>query len=487
MDKCVRMAVALAITSHIVTGRSYIPDVRHKEPHRGYDYPVPHHHPPGRWHHDQDWDQSGSSSGSYGRPASYQKDHKPHKHPHHDKDWSPHDSHSSSSDWDSGSWEYPDYPGHGSPEWNHHGWGHGHGHGNQHQQWPQNPQWPPHQQWPQQQPDMDWSNRPTRDQQHPTNTGAINPQTSPRATTDASQDLLAQTVCIRSCPVTSEYNPVCGSNNVTYSNPGRLECAKFCGVDVNLARNSALKYVIHSALLVLLSSVNILAAQSCHDTSPQCLKEVLQSELPIFAEANPKIGISSLDPFVIDKLVLTLPGNLKMEFHHGQSKGFRNCVIDSARLIEDRVDRLNNTIDLQFHCNLTIKGRYKTAGSLLMFALNGNGQALIRCQNIKIQFIAKLGSKVAEDGKKHLEITAFKASHTFEGQVQYRLSNLIDKNPMLSSVVLQFMNSNWKLVAEEFGKPIVDYGISNVLKNLKILLKSIPQEELVGHVEGFIV
>lgn len=36
--------------------------------------------------------------------------------------------------------------------------------------------------------------------------------------------------CIASCPVTSEYNPVCGSDNVTYSNPGRLICAQMCGV-----------------------------------------------------------------------------------------------------------------------------------------------------------------------------------------------------------------------------------------------------------------
>ncbi|KAJ2951039.1 hypothetical protein O0L34_g5415 [Tuta absoluta] len=230
MDKCVRIVVALAITGHIVTGRSYIPDVRHKEAHRGYDYPAPyHHHPPGRWHHDQDWAQSSSSSsGSYGRPSSYQKEHKPHKHQYDDKDWSHHSSgSSSSSEWDSGSWEYPDYPGHGSPDWSQHSWGHGHGHGK-----------PQHQQWPQHQPGMDLSNKPNRDHDRPSNTAGTNPQTSPRATSE-SEDLLAQTVCIRSCPVTSEYNPVCGSNNVTYSNPGRLECAKFCGVDVSLRRNSA--------------------------------------------------------------------------------------------------------------------------------------------------------------------------------------------------------------------------------------------------------
>lgn len=40
----------------------------------------------------------------------------------------------------------------------------------------------------------------------------------------------ATAACITTCSVTSEYNPVCGTDNVTYTNPGRFECARNCGL-----------------------------------------------------------------------------------------------------------------------------------------------------------------------------------------------------------------------------------------------------------------
>ncbi|KAH8380230.1 hypothetical protein KR009_009584 [Drosophila setifemur] len=35
--------------------------------------------------------------------------------------------------------------------------------------------------------------------------------------------------CLGKCPTTSEYNPVCGSDNINYQNNNKFECAVRCG------------------------------------------------------------------------------------------------------------------------------------------------------------------------------------------------------------------------------------------------------------------
>lgn len=49
--------------------------------------------------------------------------------------------------------------------------------------------------------------------------------TTPTPTTSSPRFL----ACVQSCPTTSEYNPICGSDNVNYYNEGKFNCALSCG------------------------------------------------------------------------------------------------------------------------------------------------------------------------------------------------------------------------------------------------------------------
>ncbi|KAJ8716548.1 hypothetical protein PYW07_003175 [Mythimna separata] len=73
-----------------------------------------------------------------------------------------------------------------------------------------------------------------------TRLGPCGPTTTTSTTTEAVPTTLSPTVlnCIRRCPVTSEYNPVCGTDDLTYNNEGHLHCAAFCGVEVSFKHKS---------------------------------------------------------------------------------------------------------------------------------------------------------------------------------------------------------------------------------------------------------
>ncbi|XP_038214152.1 circumsporozoite protein-like [Zerene cesonia] len=90
-------------------------------------------------------------------------------------------------------------------------------------------------------PNINQNNRPNANQNNRPNTRPTVPTTPPptqapnNGVTTESPEVQN---CIRSCPVTPEYNPVCGSNGQTYDNPGRLSCAQLCGISVTLLRSS---------------------------------------------------------------------------------------------------------------------------------------------------------------------------------------------------------------------------------------------------------
>lgn len=76
--------------------------------------------------------------------------------------------------------------------------------------------------------------------QRPTQQTPSTPATTPGAFPAQSPAFLA---CTRNCQTTSEYNPVCGTDQVGYPNVRRLDCANQCGrqLDPNWQSNGKVK------------------------------------------------------------------------------------------------------------------------------------------------------------------------------------------------------------------------------------------------------
>lgn len=73
----------------------------------------------------------------------------------------------------------------------------------------------------------------------------------------------------------------------------------------------------------------------CADTSSECLKRSLQEVYPEFINGIPELGLTSLDPFEVDSLVLKLPGELTLEFKDAYAKGLQKCNVDYVRYVRN--------------------------------------------------------------------------------------------------------------------------------------------------------
>ncbi|CAK1555375.1 unnamed protein product [Leptosia nina] len=212
----------------------------------------------------------------------------------------------------------------------------------------------------------------------------------------------------------------------------------------------------------------------CNQTTRECLVKSTQDAIPEFVKGLPHLGVPSLDPFVIEKLSIPLSG-LKVTFYQGKVTGFRKCIVD------DVISELEKRhFVLQFHCNLTIKGQYDAVGKILLFPINGEGDAKVKLTNLRMKVDINTKYTKDEQGRNHFGLKNYKYTFDYGDRVTFDLQNLFKESKELSATVLSFLNENWKTVAEEFGKPIVDYSVDLAIRTIEKFFVEVPYEELIN-------
>ncbi|XP_013190885.2 uncharacterized protein LOC106135195 [Amyelois transitella] len=234
------------------------------------------------------------------------------------------------------------------------------------------------------------------------------------------------------------------------------------------------KIIISLAMLQVLSScvnAKFFDNRPCEDKSANCLATHIQAAMPVFTKGSYEYGLDILDPYSMENFEVLLAGGPQIHIKRGHAKGLRKCVVDYARMVDD-------TLETQFHCNISFRGKYKSTGRLLMFSFDGDGDALVKCMNLKIHNIMTLGTREDANGRKFYVMKNSTTDHSYDGRVTYSLTNLLKGSPLAGKAVLQFMNENWRVVAEEFGDPFVQFGVSKFVTNVERLLNVVPKDQL---------
>lgn len=125
---------------------------------------------------------------------------------------------------------------------------------------------------------------------------------------------------------------------------------------------------------------------------------------------------------------------------------------------------------------LTINGKYKIDGRVLVLPIQGEGNAHLEFDNANL--VVKYKPKVIEkNGKQYIQTDKFNLEFD-ASKLHVNLENLFGGNKALGENMNQFLNTNWRDIFNEL-KPAITFSVEEILKAMinRIFLK-IPYSEI---------
>ncbi|CAG9137437.1 unnamed protein product [Plutella xylostella] len=214
--------------------------------------------------------------------------------------------------------------------------------------------------------------------------------------------------------------------------------------------------------------------QKCDITDAPCISKSVQTYLPFLAEGLPEYGTAPLDPMLVDEIKIELAG-LILNMRDLDIVGLKRSKIEKLD-----VDMKKQQIHLVYGSDIVMKGRYKAAGRLLILPISGDGNCNIKLKNLKTDLTMPFTIVKNKDGVEVIELSSYKFKFEVRDYAHFDLTNLFNGNKLLGETMLTFINTNWKTLMTEFGKPVLDSAIKNVYSAIKTYLKNQPLQDIVN-------
>ncbi|KAH8332741.1 hypothetical protein KR074_009972 [Drosophila pseudoananassae] len=201
----------------------------------------------------------------------------------------------------------------------------------------------------------------------------------------------------------------------------------------------------------------------CHRDSPnlnKCARESFEALRPQLMGGIPELYIPPMEPLIVPEVKMDQDSGaiyLHSTYRNVKVTGISKHTVNELRL---EPSKLKFIVSLTFP-KLHMESEYSIKGKIMMMPLLGDGHCSIDLRNITLQ-TELIGQEYKDNGVTYLKINEVKIQYQLS-DVQIHLDNLFNGDKALGERMNQFLNENWKALAEEV-RPLMTKALVDILR-----------------------
>ncbi|XP_076035021.1 protein takeout-like [Oratosquilla oratoria] len=198
-------------------------------------------------------------------------------------------------------------------------------------------------------------------------------------------------------------------------------------------------------------------------TLSQCLYNTLEEIRPVLAQGYPQWDIPKLEPAFLDKIVFSQtegPIDLRATFKNVKVQG-----LSKYNTTNIEADPNSSVLRTAFYFpELYVTGDYNLDGKILLLPVTGSGDFWARLTRVtsKGQSVMKIVTNA--NGEERFRVTNSHVDFSFQ-DVNIRLNNLFNGDPILGETVNHFLNTNSEEILSRV-RPEVSRQLNNLVETV---------------------
>ncbi|XP_016952629.1 protein takeout [Drosophila biarmipes] len=217
----------------------------------------------------------------------------------------------------------------------------------------------------------------------------------------------------------------------------------------------------------------------CHRDSPDlntCARESYEALRPRLMEGIPELYIPAMEPLIVPQVKMDQDSGaiyLHSVYRNVKVTGISKHTVNELRL---EPSKLKFIVSLTFP-KLHLESDYSIKGKIMMMPLLGDGHCKVDLVNITMR-TELIGQEYKKNGANYLKINNVKVKYELS-DVHIHLDNLFNGDKALGDRMNEFLNENWKALAEEV-RPLMTKALVDILRaSVDKLFASFSYDDLV--------